>query len=71
MAQIKITAFVDRENKTHDIQLDPNSSVKHLLESLKINPVTVIVVRDGNLILEETKLNDRDKLKILSVISGG
>ena len=69
--QIKITAFIDRENKTHKIDVEKNSSVKQLLEKLRINPVTVIVSRNNELILEDVNLNDKDEIKILSVISGG
>jgi len=46
-------------------------TVKELLEKLKINPTTVIVTRNNELITEEQKIKDSDKIKILSVISGG
>lgn len=52
-------------------ELDYNSSVSDMLKKLKINPVTVIVSRKNELILEDEKLNDQDEIKILSVISGG
>jgi sulfur carrier protein ThiS len=42
-----------------------------LLSKLKINPETVLVVRNGELITEEADLLDRDKITIISVISGG
>ena len=42
-----------------------------LLSKLKINPETVIVVRNGELITEEVELLDKDRIKIMSVISGG
>jgi len=42
-----------------------------LLDKLKINPVTVIVSRENELITEEERLKDKDKIRILSVISGG
>ncbi len=46
-------------------------TVKELLEKLKINPTTVIVVRNNELVTDKVKLNKNDKIKILSVISGG
>ncbi|HLC61792.1 MAG TPA: MoaD/ThiS family protein [Candidatus Nanoarchaeia archaeon] len=71
MKKIKIAVFIDRENKNINAELNDDSSVSDLLKKLKINPVTVIVSRNSELILEDEKLNDKDKIKILSVISGG
>ena len=68
---IKVNVLIDRENKNKTILLDNNSIVTDLLKKLDINPVTVIVSRNNELILEDEKLNDNDKIKILSVISGG
>ncbi len=71
MGRIKVNVFVDRNNLNKILELDNNSIVSDLLKSLNINPVTVIVSRNNELILEEEKLNNNDKIKILSVISGG
>ena len=68
---IKIDLFIDKENKKKELELNNNSSVSDLLKELKINPVTVIVSRNNELILEDEKLYDKDNIKILSVISGG
>ena len=71
MEKIKISIFIDRENKNKTVQLTGNSKVADLLKELNINPVTVIVSRNSELILEDEELNNNDELKILSVISGG
>ena len=71
MAKINVSAFIDRENRNTNIELDKNSIVADLLKKLNINPVTVIVSRNNELILEDEKLKDRDEIQILSVISGG
>ena len=71
MDKIKVSVFIDRENKNTKLELENNASVADLLKKLSINPVTVIVSRNNELILEDEKLNDNDELKILSVISGG
>jgi thiamine biosynthesis protein ThiS len=68
---INVNVFIDRENKNTKLELDTNSVVSDLLKKLNINPVTVIVSRNNELILEEEELNDNDEVKILSVISGG
>ena len=71
MAKINVNVFLDRENKNAKIEMDNNSSVADLLKKLNINPVTVIISRNNELILEDEKVNDKDEIKILSVISGG
>ena len=68
---MQISVFFDRENKEKTVELDKNSSVKDLLANMKINPVTVIVSRDNNIITEDEKVNDKDKIRLFSVISGG
>jgi len=68
---MQIKVFYDREKKEKNIELDEDSSIKDLLAKMNINPVTVIVSKDDNIILENEKLNDKDKIKLISVISGG
>ena len=54
---MQINVFFDRENKEKTIELDVNSSVKDLLSKMNINPVTVIVSKDNNIIMENEKIN--------------
>ncbi len=68
---MKISVFYDREKKEKIIETANNSSVRDLLAKMRINPVTVIVSRDNNIITEDEKLKDKDKIRIISVISGG
>ena len=71
MEKINVSIFIDKENKNTKLELNSKSIVSDLLKELKINPVTVIVSRNNELILEDEELNNDDELKILSVISGG
>lgn len=71
MNKINVNVFIDRENKNTTLDLENDSIVLDLLKKLNINPVTVIVSRNNELILEDEKLNENDEIKILSVISGG
>jgi len=68
---MQINVFYDREKQEKTIDLDENSSIKDLLAKMKINPVTVIVSKEDNIILEDENLQDKDKIKLISVISGG
>ena len=68
---MKLKVFYDRENSEKAIELDNNPTVEDLLKKMGINPVTVIVSKNNDIILEDEKLNEKDDIKIISVISGG
>ena len=68
---MQVTVFFDKENKEKKVELDSNALVKDLLSKMNINSVTVIVSRDDNIITEDEKLEENDKIKLFSVISGG
>lgn len=65
---MKITVYLESEEKTKVVNA---STVREILEKLKINLTTIIIVRDDEVITEDTKLKANDKIKLLSVISGG
>ncbi|MBI2659022.1 MoaD/ThiS family protein [Candidatus Woesearchaeota archaeon] len=71
MGKINVKIFVDRENRNKAIEFDNNATVSNLLKKLDINPVTVIVSRNNDMILEDEKIKNNDEIRILSVISGG
>lgn len=60
--------YVEKQDKLLELE---KKSVKELLDDLKINPNTVIIVRNNEIVLEDEQLDDNDEIKILSVISGG
>lgn len=68
---MQVAVFYDKENREKMVNLEKNMQVRDLLAKMNINPVTVIVSRNDNIIPEDEKLNDKDKLKLFSVISGG
>ncbi len=67
---MKITVENEREKSTDVVTLE-GSSVSELLRHLQINPETVLVVRENEVLTEDEALKDKDSVKILSVISGG
>ena len=68
---MQINVFFDREKNEKTVEVDDGLSVKDLLAKMNINPVTVIVSRDDNIIMEDERLKDKDKINLISVISGG
>lgn len=68
---MKIEVFLDKEEKTVQVEIGKDAVVKDVLQKLNVNPVEVIVSRNNELILEDEKLEGGDSIKVLSVISGG
>ena len=62
------TLYLERENKVVKVK---KLVVKEILKELNINATTVIITKNNELITEDAKLSDKDKIKILPVISGG
>ena len=52
-------------------ELRGGMAARDLLRKLEIPQDTVLVVRDGQLITEDTILSDDDNIKLVAVISGG
>lgn len=61
--------FVEKSNK--ELEQKFNGRVQELIEVLGLNPESVLVVKNGELATLDEELSDTDKIKILSVISGG
>ncbi|HAA89025.1 MAG: ThiamineS protein [Thermoanaerobacterales bacterium 50_218] len=53
------------------IEVKGNRRGKEVLRELGINPETVLVIREGELVTEDTMLSEDDQIEIISVISGG
>jgi sulfur carrier protein ThiS len=52
-------------------QARAGSTVRHLIESARLNPESILAVRDGKLINEATLTREGDTIKLVAVISGG
>jgi len=63
--------YIEKQNKLLELKADKARNGTRLLEELSINPDTVILVKNNEVILPEEDLSEADDIKILSVISGG
>jgi len=52
-------------------QIPGNITIRELITQLGLNPQSVLAVRDGKLVNNETRLGDQGEVKLISVISGG
>lgn len=60
--------FIEKENKTVNVEA---KTVEEILNKLKINKEVVIISKNNELVTEDSKVSKNDKIKLLSVISGG
>ena len=63
--------FLEKEKKTIKIKIKEKKTLKEILKELNISLNSVILVKNDEICLEEEILSDKDKIKILSVVSGG
>lgn len=68
---MKISVCIEREKKCLMVELKPASTVRDLIKELKLNPVTVVISKNGEIVTELAKLKDKDKVDFLSVVGGG
>lgn len=46
-------------------------TIKQLMKTLKLNSENFVIARNGEIVLEDEKLVNGDKVKLFPVISGG
>lgn len=61
--------FIERTDEKKNMKFEGKALA--LLQKLKINPVTVVIVKNNQVVTEQELLNNKDTVEILSVISGG
>ncbi len=60
--------ILEKEDVVKEIEA---STLREVYSKLNINSTTVIATKNNELIVESTKLNSKDEIKIIPVISGG
>ncbi len=68
---MKVKIFLEKENSQKILEVPKNQTIEYVLKKLKINPQTVIVVKNGEVVTEQETIREKDELKILSVKLGG
>tara|TARA_Y100000310_G_scaffold146139_1_gene145498 strand:- start:7227 stop:7421 length:195 start_codon:yes stop_codon:yes gene_type:complete len=59
----------EQDSSVKDINF--SGTVLELLQQLNVNPETVLVVKNEEVITEDVLLKDDDVVELLSVVSGG
>jgi sulfur carrier protein ThiS len=58
-------------NPDREVEVVGGRPVGAVLDELGLNPDTVLVIRGGQLVTRETRLDDGDEIEVRPVISGG
>ena len=58
-------------NPDREVDLEGGRPVREVLRELGVDPDTVLVIREGELITREAQVGQDDRLEIRPVISGG
>jgi sulfur carrier protein len=58
-------------NPDREVEVVGDRAVRAVLDELGVNPDTVLVIRAGELVTRETRLDDADEIEVRPVISGG
>jgi sulfur carrier protein len=62
---------VKLRNPDREVDVAGGRPVRDVLAELGVNPDTVLVIRAGELVTRETRLDDDGELEVRPVISGG
>ena len=60
--------YLEKENKTLNVQA---KTIAELLKKLNLNPTIYLVSVNNQLVTEQYKIKNTDKINILPVVSGG
>lgn len=67
---MEITVKLEKDNSKKKVSFK-GKTVKELLSQLSLNSEVVLVTRNNEILTEEEILKPKDKIEILSVVSGG
>ncbi|HLD81344.1 MAG TPA: MoaD/ThiS family protein [archaeon] len=62
---------VDWACSVSELELGKGSTGRDVLKALKLNPESVLLVKNGVLVTEDEPLGEGDEVKLLNVASGG
>ena len=58
-------------NPDREVEVTGGGRVREVLIELSVDPDTVLVIRDGELLTREERLRTEDEIEVRPVISGG
>ena len=71
MTYIKVTVKQVGKRHKRELRLDSHATIADLLQKLGYSRETIVVRRNGKIVVEEERLSDGDFIEILSIVTGG
>lgn len=59
------------EKTEHKKEIQQNTTIKEVLNSMDISSETVVVKRNNEIVMDEENLQDEDVIEVIRVIYGG
>jgi sulfur carrier protein ThiS len=66
---ITMNVYIERSNKQHTIAF--RGTGEELCKQMQVNPQTVLILKDGELVTEDVDVSDAEEVKLITVVSGG
>jgi sulfur carrier protein ThiS len=64
---MKIKVFLGKEDSGKSLEIQKSQTIESILKRMKINPQTVIVMKNGEVVTEQDSLKENDALRIIRV----
>ena len=59
------------KDKVEERELDGELTIKHLLDNLELSSETMVTKKNGEIVIEEEKIEDGDEIEFIQIIYGG
>lgn len=67
---VKVKVFVERENKTYDLDIN-GKKIIDILNHFGFSPSRFVVLKNKEIVTEDEEINENDYIEILDAVSGG
>ena len=68
---ISMEIYIEKNSKKICLNIKDKTSMRDILNRIRVTPSSCIIVRNGKIILEDSEISQKDKIELLSVVSGG
>ena len=59
------------KDKVEERQIDGELTIKDLLDDLELSSETMVTKKNGEIVIEEEKIEDGDEIEFIQIIYGG
>lgn len=59
------------KDKTEERSTDKEMTIKDLLDDLDLSSETMVSKKNGNIVIEDTQIEDGDEIEFIQIIYGG